>query len=111
MPTNYVIGPPGSGKTSYIAQHRQPNELVLDFDALAYALGSDTPDHHTQPHTRLIVELVKQVWFPLLGHIERQGTAGHTVWIIHAYPSAGALRQYQRRGTVHSLGAVSNHAY
>jgi len=104
MVTNYVVGAPGSGKSTFVSEHRQLNELVLDFDAIAYAIGSDTDDHHTTPHTPLIIEVTKRVWFQLLQIIEAQGRAGHTVWIIHAKPSAAALRQYHRRGVVHRIG-------
>lgn len=46
-----VTGPPCSGKTTYVAQHRQPGDIVLDYDAIAQALGSgDTHDHPKSIH-------------------------------------------------------------
>jgi len=42
-----VTGPPCSGKTTYVAEHKQPGDVVVDYDALAVALGSDvTHGHH-----------------------------------------------------------------
>jgi hypothetical protein len=44
-----VIGPPCSGKTTYVATHAAPDDVVIDVDALAQALGSPAGhDHH--PH-------------------------------------------------------------
>lgn len=39
-----VTGPPCAGKSSYVAQHRDPDHVVIDLDALAHALGY--PDPH-----------------------------------------------------------------
>ena len=43
-----IYGPPGSGKTTYVAQRRAPHDIVIDLDALAEALGS--PDTHNHPN-------------------------------------------------------------
>ena len=41
-----VTGAPCSGKTTYVQRHMQPGDLVVDYDALAVALGAgDTHDH------------------------------------------------------------------
>ena len=42
-----VYGPPGSGKTTYVNEHRKPGDVVIDMDALCVALGS--PDTHSHP--------------------------------------------------------------
>lgn len=34
-----VMGPPGSGKSTYIASRRRPGDLVIDYDALQAAMG------------------------------------------------------------------------
>ena len=33
-----VCGPPASGKTTYVNAHRQPGDVVVDMDALCYAM-------------------------------------------------------------------------
>lgn len=38
-----VSGPPCSGKTTYVREHRGPHDLVFDMDAIKEALGG--PDH------------------------------------------------------------------
>lgn len=44
-----VTGPPCAGKTTYVDEHREPGDLVVDYDAIAVALGS--PDSHDHPPT------------------------------------------------------------
>lgn len=34
-----VSGPPGSGKTTHVAQFKEPGDLVWDLDAVSAALG------------------------------------------------------------------------
>ena len=34
-----VTGPPCSGKTHHVQEHRNPGDVVIDFDTLAHALG------------------------------------------------------------------------
>ena len=34
-----VVGPPGAGKTTYVNENRNPGDLVVDYDAIAVALG------------------------------------------------------------------------
>lgn len=38
-PVTIVCGPPNSGKTTWVAEHKGPNDLVWDFDAIAEAMG------------------------------------------------------------------------
>ena len=36
-----IVGPPGAGKTTYVNENRNPGDLVVDYDAIAVALGGD----------------------------------------------------------------------
>jgi 5-methylcytosine-specific restriction endonuclease McrA len=51
-----VCGPPCSGKTTYVSDRAQPGDLVVDWDALAVALGSPHPWDHPAPLTPFIAE-------------------------------------------------------
>lgn len=45
-----VIGPPCSGKTTYVAEHATPDDVVIDVDALARAVGSRAEHDHRPVH-------------------------------------------------------------
>ncbi|MFC3238240.1 HNH endonuclease, partial [Streptomyces nitrosporeus] len=51
-----VCGPPCSGKTTYVRDRAQGGDLVVDWDALAQALGSPHPWDHPAPLTPFIAE-------------------------------------------------------
>ena len=36
-----IVGPPAAGKTTYVNDNRNPGDLVVDYDAIAVALGGD----------------------------------------------------------------------
>jgi len=46
IPLTIVCGPPGSGKSTYIRQHSEPTDLVIDLDAIMQRM-SGQPEHHT----------------------------------------------------------------
>ena len=35
-----VTGLPGAGKAAYVAEHKDPGDIVIDFDLIAEAIGS-----------------------------------------------------------------------
>ena len=44
-----VIGPPCSGKSTYVAQNKKAEDLVFDFDAVAQAITGSAPQHGDWP--------------------------------------------------------------
>ena len=40
-----ICGAPGSGKTTYVQQQRQPGDLIIDMDTIASALTGDNSAH------------------------------------------------------------------
>ena len=34
-----MVGPPGAGKTTFVDEHRQPADMVIDYDRIADAVG------------------------------------------------------------------------
>lgn len=46
-----IVGPPGAGKTTWVAENKNHGDLVIDYDAIAVALGSnDSSEHHDALH-------------------------------------------------------------
>lgn len=75
-----VTGPPCSGKTTYVHDHRSAGDIVIDFDALAVALGS--PDSHDHPPE--LMSVTTAAWAAALAEARR-----HTakVWIVRVFPT------------------------
>lgn len=75
-----VCGPPASGKTTYVAEHKRPGDVVIDFDVLAVALGSD--DSHDHPASlRPFIHAARNA------AIEQIATQPVRVWLIACEPT------------------------
>lgn len=78
-----VTGPPCGGKSRYVQQHRQPDDIVVDADLLAQALGSvsshDHPGHIKSLAAKLRDFATQQV-----------SRSGRRAWVISASPTAEA---------------------
>ena len=71
-----VMGPPCSGKSTYVAEHKRPGDVVIDYDALAVALGS--PDSHDHPAS--LRPVVLAAWTAAI----RAATG--RVWLVRGFP-------------------------
>lgn len=87
-----VMGPPGAGKSTLVASERKPGDVVVDFDALAQALGS------TMPHDR--PESVRQVaWAARSAAIGRIFDGiDSDAWIIQTNLDAAGVERWGRLG-------------
>lgn len=88
-----VIGPPASGKTTWVRERAQPGDVVIDYDVIARALGADpSADEYAHPqHLAWVARGARRA------AVERacRLAARCTVYIIHALPSARALDDYR----------------
>lgn len=82
-----VSGPPCSGKTTYVAEHKRPGDLVIDYDAIAAALGS--PDAYDHP--KALHPFVLRTIDALLDRLGR-ATPGQRAWLVKCTPSPGERR-------------------
>lgn len=87
-----VCGPPGSGKTTYVEQHKQPGDLIWDYDKILSAL-TDLPMYERPEGTIDIILALREALFKQLekpGRIKR-------AWIIMAAPKRAQREEIKRR--------------
>jgi hypothetical protein len=89
-----ITGPPCSGKTTYLRQHALPGHLVVDFDAIAQALGSRV----THDHGQALREAAGVVWSAAVREAIRQHGKGRHAWVIDSRPSPWRAGQYAQAG-------------
>lgn len=99
-----VTGPPCSGKSTYVAEHKAPGDLVIDYDALAVALGSDDTHRHPDGIRHEAVGLRR-----VLVHRVRSGTVrAARVWLIACDPSSD---EWQRASAVVRMDATRDECH
>ena len=81
-----VYGPPGAGKSTYVQQHRQPDDLVVDYDLLGNALGSNTREQHQEIHGT-----INAARNAVLTQIRKGETGARKVWIVSTNPRAPTM--------------------
>lgn len=82
IPLTILCGPPCSGKTTYIAQHAKPSDVVIDLDAIASDLKSGYT-HWTGQLTSDLLNKCIRVRNAMLGSLERR-TQGNAWFIVSA---------------------------
>lgn len=86
-----VCGPPGAGKTTYVAQHAKPGDVVLDLDDIIRDLfgihGHDAND------LGMVAAAIRER-NARLGRL----TKGDTAWLIAGAPSMTERQYWQERG-------------
>lgn len=94
-----ILGPPCAGKTTHIANHRRPEDVVIDHDALAQALGYPH-EHGTHGAAVQAARIARTAVIDaaLDGKIHAA-----TIWIIHTAPSTTHVRRYLDAGATIEL--------
>ncbi len=88
-----VMGAPCSGKSTYVKQHAQPGDIVIDFDVLAQALGSPDPHDHSTPIRMVAIDMRRTA----ITSAVQQHLGGATVWIVDINPGE-RMAMYRRAG-------------
>jgi hypothetical protein len=89
-----ITGPPCAGKTTYMREHAKPGDIVVDFDAIAQALGSPV-SHGCDRHVwKVAIEARDAAIKAAVG----QSQQGATAWIIDSRPTPAARQAYTRAG-------------
>lgn len=86
-----VIGPPGAGKTTYVNDNRNPGDLVVDYDAIAVALGGD---HALGADDRSLHTATMAARNAILTKLRQGKLDVARCWLISANPRAEQILPY-----------------
>ena len=89
-----VCGPPCGGKNTYVAEHAQPGDLVVDLDALITALGGNGGHDHPAALLPLAFDARDAV-------MARLWSGRHEVqraWVISCAPTRRERAPFRMRG-------------
>lgn len=75
-----VWGPPCGGKSTYVDEHREPGDVVIDYDRIAQALGST----HSHDHPPTIVGIARTITRAAVANLD---TTSGRVWLVRCDPS------------------------
>jgi predicted ATPase len=90
-----VIGPPASGKTTWVKQQARHGDIVIDYDAIASVLTPVGGDPYDQPDAvKAVTKAARQAAIDAAVRL----SSLVNVYIIHAMPSARLLADYRQRG-------------
>jgi len=84
-----VYGAGCSGKNSYVREHKQDGDLIIDFDALHQAISGLESHNHTEE----LFGYVFDARDALLARVLKKGHSS-TVWIIHTAPTKADRRKF-----------------
>lgn len=94
MTLHIITGAPCSGKSTYVREHAAPDDVRIDFDAMATALGSSTP-HGSKGRVRgATFAARKAAIYWLLAN----DTPDSDSWIIHSSPADWQKAAYTDAG-------------
>jgi hypothetical protein len=89
-----IIGPPCSGKSTYVREHARPGDVVIDFDIIAQAFGS--PDGHG--HARMFELVTVAAWSAAVTAAISCHRRGARVWIVDTDPHKARRQRYHIAG-------------
>lgn len=88
-----VTGPPAAGKTTWVEQHAKPDDITIDYDAIANTLTPPNgKSHHHEPHIKAVTKAARQA------AIDTALNQPADVYIIDSNPSATTLIRYRELG-------------
>ena len=84
-----IIGPPCAGKSTYVRENAEDGDVIVDFDAIAKALGSETAHDAPSQVRECAFEARRAV-------IEKAMASGFEAWVIHSNPTAQQMDEYAK---------------
>lgn len=83
-----VIGPPCSGKSTFIRESAEEGDVLVDFDKIAEALGNPVP-HGSEGEIKKATFAARESVISYV--LENDSPA----WIIHSFPTADDMERYE----------------
>lgn len=93
MTITVIVGPPASGKTTYARKHHKSGQVLVDYDAIAEALGGTKP-WQPEPAVEKVTQSARRA---VIRYLLRNADT-IDAQIIHANPPAEAVEQYLEAG-------------
>lgn len=91
MAFRYVVtGPPGAGKSSYVRERAQLDDLVWDFDVIVPAIAAQRTRVHQERLPRHILDAMRAMREGLLGYLAGADLEDRAVFIIATNPQHAA---------------------
>lgn len=93
-----VTGHVCSGKSTFVRDHAQPGDVVIDLDRIALALTTEGTQDHDYPHH--VAQIAIAARYAAIDEAVRRSRADGSfdVWLIHAYPEDRDWATYRRLG-------------
>lgn len=90
-----VWGPPAGGKTTYIRQHMDPTDLVVDLDLIRQAITMGSRDSRSNNLLGLALSIREQLF--CLIEARDPAVDCKTVWVAATLPGRGAREELAKR--------------
>ena len=86
-----ILGAPCSGKSTYVSEHKQDGDIVIDFDKIAQALGSNDP-HRAPQDIKSVAFIIREAAIETICKMDCEA------WIIHTKPTEKQREMYEAAG-------------
>ena len=90
-----VTGPPCSGKTTWVRDHAQAGDVVVDLDQLGLALTVGVEHHAYPPAVRRVAIHARRA---AVSAAIAEHHRGASVWVVHSRPTSAQRAMYRRNG-------------
>jgi len=87
-----IIGPPCGGKSTLVRSNRESDDVIVDYDSIAMALGASISHNSTGSIRDVALGMRYRAIDLILKGIE------HPAWVIHTRPSPDLIARYHQAG-------------
>lgn len=98
MTLRMVVGPPCSGKSTYVQTHARPGVPRFDFDAVATTVAGESAKHEIPT---AVLDAVLSMRRGLMGYLlDPETNPTDDVWVVNASPSESTVSRWVASGGV-----------